>query len=171
MAMCLKNANPSNLPSPAGKDSRTVRAFTELTDEASKFIFPYSVEELWERYLVNDSFVENWIQGPFFRTLLEDPAIVRGCLLSHPLIVKLIELNPGLDSVIQKDENIRMVTETLLHHRQLFAPETRVAITSKLENELGHSLRLGPEHVNHLFIHSLDRFHPEHLKATRGAEV
>ena len=120
---------------------------------------------------MNDNFVENWLQSPFFRTLLEDPAIVRGCLLSHPLIIKLVELNPGLDSIIQKDENIRMVTETLLRHRQLFAPETRIAITSQLENELGHSLQLGPEHVSHLFVCSLDRFYPECLKATGGAEV
>ena len=123
-------------------------------------------EELWERYLVNDDFVENWLQSPFFRTLLEDPAIVRGCLLSHPLIIKLIELNPGLDSIIQKDENIRMVTETLLHHRQIFAPEARIAIISQLEKELGHSLQLGPEHVSYLFMYSPDRFYPEHLKTT-----
>lgn len=166
MAMCLQNASPPNPPSSTGKDSRTLRAFAELTDEASKFIFPYSVEELWERYLVNDDFVENWLQSPFFRTLLEDPAIVRGCLLSHPLIIKLIELNPGLDSIIQKDENIRMVTETLLHHRQIFAPEARIAIISQLEKELGHSLQLGPEHVSYLFMYSPDRFYPEHLKTT-----
>ena len=77
--------------------------------------------------------MKSFSQTPFFRALLEDPAIVRGCLLSHPLIIKLIELNPGLDRMIQQDENVKLVMQMILSRNHPFAPEVRSEVLRRLE--------------------------------------
>ena len=154
ISMCLKNekkqqgASSEASQSSDAEESRSLRTFSEITREAEKYIFPKSFEELWQNYLTDDCFMQSFTQSPFFRALLNDPAVVRGCLLSHPLIIKLIELNPGLDRMIQQDENVRLVMQMILARNRPFAPEVRSEVLRRLEEGIGRKLVFAPEHVS-----------------------
>ena len=168
ISMCLQNGKQQESSSETPQsnsdteESRSLRAFSEITQEAEKYIFPHSLEELWQTYLIDDCFVKSFTQSPFFRTLLEDPAIVRGCLLSHPLIIKLIELNPGLDRMIQQDDNVKLVMQMILSHNRPFAPEVRSEVLRRMEEGIGRKLVFAPEHVRFfLFVSSKDRVHAQ----------
>lgn len=165
--MCLQNGKQKDPSSEASQssdteESRSIRTFSEITQEAEKYIFPQSVEELWQKYLTDDCIMKSFTQSPYFRALLEDPAIVRGCLLSHPLIIKLIELNPGLDRMIEQDENVNLVMHIILSRNHLFAPEVRSEVVRRMEEGIGRKLVFAPEHVGcFLFVSSKDRIHAQ----------
>ena len=179
ISMCLQNGKQQESSSETPQsnseteESRSLRTFSEITQEAEKYIFPHSVEEVWQTFLTDDCFMKSFTQTPFFRTLLEDPAIVRGCLLSHPLIIKLIELNPGLDRMIQQDENVKLVMQMILSRNRPFAPEVRSEVLRRLEEGIGRKLVFAPEHVRFfcLFHQKIEFMRRANLRMQRNSDT
>lgn len=87
-----------------------------------------------------------WAASPFFSQIIGDPSLVREIILTHPLIVKLIELNPGLQEFIEQDDNIQAVIDILTKKEGAVAKRS-TTIRALLEAKMGHKLVFSKEHV------------------------
>ena len=87
-----------------------------------------------------------WVSSPFFSQIIGDPSLVREIILTHPLIVKLIELNPGLQEFIEQDDNIQAVI-AIITKKERPGANRAASIRALLEAKMGHKLVFSKEHV------------------------
>lgn len=150
MSLCnnLKQ-HPDSVPSsPTGSEDReNIKVFESIAVDSTQVPFNCKTERLFQHILNEDGLLESFTESPFFSQIINNPKLVREIILTHPLIVKLIELNPGLQEFIEQDENINAVIGILEKKEQPSMVKRSATIRRLLEAKMGHKLVYAKEHV------------------------
>lgn len=144
----LKQQPDSAPSSPTGSEDREdIKVFESITADSTRVPFSCKTERLFQHILNEDGLMDSFTQSPFFSQIINNPKLVREIILTHPLIVKLIELNPGLQEFIEQDENISTVIGILQKKDQPSMLKRSASIRRLIEAKMGHKLVYGKEHV------------------------
>lgn len=143
----LRHHSDSIPSSPTGsEDHENIQMFKSIAFDTTKDTFKYKIDSLFLRFLNEDGLLREWAESPFFSQIVGDPTLVREIIITHPLIVKLIELNPGLQEFIEQDENIQAVI-AILTRKEPSNTKRSATIRALLEEKIGHKLVFSKEHV------------------------
>lgn len=128
------------------EDHENVQMFKSIAFDTTKDTFKCKIDSLFLRLLNEDGLMMEWVSSPFFSQIIGDPSLVRDIILTHPLIVKLIELNPRVAGVHRAG---RQHPGSDRHHHQEGTPwgHRAASIRALLEAKMGHKLVFSKEHV------------------------
>ena len=105
-----------------------------------------SAEELTPIVFTNDDIFKQFIHTPLFQTVIQDNHLVRGILYHHSLFSKFMELNPGVKQLMDDDEFLKQIIETITSENGDIASNRHRAF-SLIESRLGRKLVLSKEQV------------------------
>lgn len=148
ISMCarLKPANGNEGGSPVPSEDESLKVLSEIADKTSK-CRSMEMEDIWKGFLEKDELMTTWAGSEFFGTIIRRTDIIREVLLSHPLIAKLIVVNPGLQEFLENDDNIRELVEIMKTPNKEEKIHKREKILHLIEEKLGRKLVFTPEHV------------------------
>ena len=124
-----------------------MRVFSEFARE-TEVVRSMDVSDLMKSILVKDNIFEEWISTDFFRLVISDPTILREVLLSNPLIIQLIMINPGLQEFFEDEKNIRDLINIVF-----FSDEKEILVKNEkvkkiVEERIGRKLEFTAEYVS-----------------------
>ena len=105
------------------------------------------IDDLFTCLLSTDELMTEWSTSAFFNAILSQYSLLRDILFSHPLMAKLIVINPGLQEFLEDDNNLKEVIDVMKEKNTTDKRNKRERIISLIEQKLGKSLTLAPEHV------------------------
>ena len=126
-----------------------MQVFSEFERETED-VRNMDVSDIMKSLLVKDNIFEQWISTDFFRLIISDPSIIREVILSNPLIVKLIMINPGLQEFFEDEKNMKDLIHIVLCKDEKEVLKKKEKVMKLVEERIGRKLEFTPEHVNKL---------------------
>ena len=126
-----------------------MQVFSEFERETED-VRNMDVSDIMKSLLVKDNIFEQWISTDFFRLIISDPSIIREVILSNPLIVKLILINPGLQEFFEDEKNMKDLIHIVLCKDEKEVLKKKEKVMKLVEERIGRKLEFTPEHVNKL---------------------
>lgn len=126
-----------------------MQVFSEFERETED-VRNMDVSDIMKSLLVKDNIFEQWISTDFFRLIISDPSIIREVILSNPLIVKLIMINPGLQEFFEDEKNMKDLIHIVVCKDEKEVLKKKEKVMKLVEERIGRKLEFTPEHVNKL---------------------
>ena len=126
-----------------------MQVFSEFERETED-VRNMDVSDIMKSLLVKDNIFEQWISTDFFRLIISDPSIIREVILSNPLIVKLIMINPGLQEFFEDEKNMKDLIHIVICKDEKEVLKKKEKVMKLVEERIGRKLEFTPEHVNKL---------------------
>lgn len=148
ISMCsrLKPTGENEVTKPTINEEDSIKVFDEIADRTG-YCRSLEVEELIKGLFSKDELVTVWAKTDFFGTIISQPDLMREALVSHPLIIKLISLNPGLQEFLDDDKNLMELVDIMRNPNNEERIHKREKIVKVIEQSLGRKLTFAPEHV------------------------
>lgn len=132
---------------PTINEEDSIKVFDEIADRTI-YCRSMEVDELFKGILMKDELLTVWVENDFFGAIVRKPSILREVLLSHPLITKLININPGLQEFLDDDNNLMELVDIMRNPNNEEQIHKREKILKVIEQKLGRKLTFAPEHVD-----------------------
>ena len=153
VSLCKKMSDSKSLPKET--DEKDIKEFEMVTKDKCKYGLTMSMEELVPIVISNDELLMKFSRIDMFRKILQDLPLVKEIILANPMLVRFLDLNPGLRECLEDEQLLQSLVNISLTPEHMLKKKKQEALAEIIEPRLGRKLVFTSAQVTYVTLYHL----------------